>query len=172
MPCNIEIKARVAGLAAFTDRVASLATSGPVHLTQDDTFFACPSGRLKLRVLDQQTGELIFYRRDDQAGPTASSYLIAPTSEPARLRECLTQAYGQVGRVVKDRVVYLVGRTRVHLDRVAGLGEFVELEVVLAEGEPADDGAREAHDLMGKLGITAADLVEGAYVDLLAARGG
>ena len=67
----------------------------------------------------------------------------------------------------KHRTLYLVGRTRVHLDRVEGLGEFLELEVVLAEGETPDAGAKEARALMTALGLADDQLVEGAYVDLL-----
>jgi adenylate cyclase class IV len=56
----------------------------------------------------------------------------------------------------------------VHLDRVEDLGEFLELEVVLADGESADSGTRDAHALMQALGIGAAQLIDVAYVDLLA----
>jgi adenylate cyclase class IV len=58
----------------------------------------------------------------------------------------------------------------VHLDRVEGLGEFLELEVVLEEGESAEAGTAEAHALMARLGIGTEQLVQGAYVDLLNAR--
>jgi predicted adenylyl cyclase CyaB len=71
--------------------------------------------------------------------------------------------------VRKQRTLFLAGRTRIHLDRVEGLGDFLELEVVLAEGEPADAGVREARALMHALGVESSQLVEGAYVDLLAA---
>jgi predicted adenylyl cyclase CyaB len=84
------------------------------------------------------------------------------------LREALSLAYGQAGRVQKHRTLYLAGRTRVHLDRVVGLGHFVELEVVLEDDEPSDVGVREAHELMARLGIEPSQLIEGAYVDLLA----
>ncbi|HZT56537.1 MAG TPA: CYTH domain-containing protein, partial [Burkholderiaceae bacterium] len=63
-----------------------------------------------------------------------------------------------------------VGRTRVHLDRVEGLGDFLELEVVLRDDESAADGVAEAHALLRRLRVDAAQLVSGAYVDLL--RGG
>jgi adenylate cyclase len=51
------------------------------------------------------------------------------------------------------------------------LGHFLELEVVLGDEEPVEDGVREAHSLMEKLGIHASQLIEGAYVDLHARRG-
>ena len=69
--------------------------------------------------------------------------------------------------VRKVRHLYLVGRTRIHLDRVEGLGDFLELEVVLAERDSIGDGEAEAHQLMGPLGVTPEDLVPDAYVDLL-----
>jgi adenylate cyclase class IV len=77
-------------------------------------------------------------------------------------------AYAQAGRVQKHRTLFPVGGTRVHLDRVADLGDFLELEVVLAAHEPSEVGVREAHALMASLGVEASQLVEGAYVDLLA----
>jgi adenylate cyclase class IV len=58
----------------------------------------------------------------------------------------------------------------VHLDRVEDLGDFLELEVVLSDGEPPEPGIDEAHGLMAALGVAPAQLVEGAYVDLLAGR--
>jgi predicted adenylyl cyclase CyaB len=72
--------------------------------------------------------------------------------------------------VIKQRTLYLVGRTRIHLDRVEGLGEFMELEVVLDEQETSEHGISEAHRLMALLNIDASQLVETAYVDLLAER--
>jgi predicted adenylyl cyclase CyaB len=71
------------------------------------------------------------------------------------------------GIVTKEREVFLVGRTRIHLDRVDGLGDFVELEVVLQPDDDEESGAAEAHALFDKLGVSQADLVAVAYVDLL-----
>ncbi len=170
MARNIEIKARIDSVEALAPRVAALADRGPVEIRQDDTFFACEQGRLKLRALSADAGQLIFYRRPDQAGPKESFFVISPTASPDTLREALSLAYGRAGRVRKHRTLYLVGRTRVHLDRVEALGHFVELEVVLAEDEASAAGVDVARQLMAALGIPAAQLVEGAYVDLLMAR--
>ena len=167
MPRNIEIKARLADIDITTQRAAAFATEGPTAIAQDDTFFRCDNGRLKLRAFSATEGELIFYRRSDQAGPKESFYVRSATSQVASLRESLTLAYGQVGRVLKQRTLFLVGRTRVHLDRVQGLGDFLELEVVLRDDESSETGVAEAHALMAQLGVGADQLVERAYVDLL-----
>lgn len=169
MARNIEIKARVDDIDALAAKAAAVADEGPVEIAQDDTFFRCARGRLKLRAFSASEGELIFYRRADGAGPKESFYLRTPTADPETLREALTLAYGQAGRVRKQRRLYLVGRTRIHLDRVDGLGCFVELEVVLHAREAAADGVREAEALMARLGIARGQLIEGAYVDLLSA---
>lgn len=167
MPRNVEIKARVVDASGLATRVAALASEGPTLIVQDDTFFACSGGRLKLRAFSDGTGELIFYRRADHAGPKESFYVRSPTDSPDSLREVLTLANGQAGRVRKKRRLFMIGRTRVHLDEVEQLGHFLELEVVLADGEAAEDGVREAHALMSSLGIEPAQLVDQAYVDLL-----
>jgi predicted adenylyl cyclase CyaB len=171
MPMNIEIKARVDDLPALTMKVAALADAGPFEILQDDTFFPCTTGRLKLRVFSDVAGELIFYRREDREGPKESSYTVSPTSCPGSLREALELAYGVAGRIVKRRTLYLVGRTRVHLDEVAGLGSFLELEVVLEDGESSQAGVHDAHDLMATLGVAPDQLVATAYVDLACANG-
>lgn len=171
MPRNIEIKARLGGDGASLDavaaRAAALATEPACDIIQDDTFFPCDTGRLKLRAFATGGGELIYYRRADAAGPKESFYVLAPVDDCDSLRLALSLAYGEAGRVRKRRTLVMVGRTRVHLDRVEGLGEFLELEVVLRDDEASAVGEAEAHALMAQLGVAPAQLVEGAYVDLL-----
>ena len=171
MSRNVEIKARVSNLEALALKVAAIATAGPTELFQDDTFFRCEAGRLKLRAFSEQDGELIFYRREDRAGPKESFYVRSPTAAPGSLRHALTLALGQLGRIRKRRTLFLIGRTRVHLDQVETLGEFMELEVVLGEDEALALGVLEANRIMERLGIAPQQLLEGAYVDLVARRG-
>jgi adenylate cyclase class IV len=167
MARNIEIKARIENIAELHGKVAAIADSGPVVIIQDDTFFNCPAGRLKLRAFPDGRGELIYYRRADDPGPKESFYLICPAPFPDSLREILSHAFGQCGRIQKRRTLFLVGRTRIHLDQVNGLGEFLELEVVLEDSDSLEAGVTEAHALMKRLAIEPSQLIEGAYVDLL-----
>src|SRR5207249_777683 len=168
MPRNIEIKARTASVDALVPTVRLIADPGPFEMPQDDTYFTCAGGRLKVRTFSKDEGELIYYRRSDQQAAKESFYLRSPTSSPETMRISLSLAYGQVARVEKHCTLLLLGRTRIHLDKVSGLGHFLELEVVLDEHEPPEAGVREANDLLARLGVEPSQLIEGAYVDLLA----
>jgi predicted adenylyl cyclase CyaB len=167
MPRNVEIKARLRDLGA-TRRLVEAIADGPGQLVeQSDTFFRIEGARLKLRERSGDDAELIHYRRADAKGPKASEYATVLVRDAAALRELLAAALGVTGRVVKRRLVYRVGRTRIHLDEVQDLGSFLELEVELADGEAADLGVREAKRLMGALQIEEDALIAQAYVDLL-----
>jgi predicted adenylyl cyclase CyaB len=170
MPRNVEIKARVPAPNELLDAVLEIADRGPTVFAQDDTFFACDTGRLKLRTFSATEGQLIFYRRPDVAGPKLSEFVMSATAEPDALRRLLSLAYGVVGRVRKTRTLCFVGQTRIHLDDVEDLGHYVELEVVLAADETEAEGQAIAEDLVRRLGIRPEHLITRAYVDLLADR--
>jgi predicted adenylyl cyclase CyaB len=167
MPRNIEVKVRIDSVAALLPRVRHLAEQGPWEIRQDDTYFNCEGGRLKLRVIAADAGELIYYRRSVKAAPRESEYLRSPTASPDTLRATLTRAYGELGRIRKRRLLFLRGRTRIHLDEVERLGEFLELEVVLGAQESAAAAAQEAQQLLRQLGIETAPLIAGGYLELM-----
>ena len=167
MPQNIEIKAHARGFEQQMEKAAELA-DGPVErIEQEDTFYRTRRGRLKLRIFAEGNGELIFYRRADQAGPKTSSYDRFKTVEPFQLKCVLDGGLEPIGVVRKRRSLYLHGQTRIHLDEVEGLGRFLELEVVLLPGQPESEARREAERLMQVLGIRQCDLIDRAYLDLL-----
>jgi predicted adenylyl cyclase CyaB len=168
MPRNVEIKARLRDREGVEALVRERAHHGPELINQADVFFRCDEGRLKLRTFSNGSGELIFYRRPDVEGPTQSEFLKAPTSDPKAMTRALGSALGVIGVVCKRRTLYLIGQTRVHLDDVEGLGHYLELEVVLEDGQSADEGSGIAGELMAWLDITEGDLEARAYVDLLA----
>jgi adenylate cyclase class IV len=167
MSRNIEIKARVDDLDALRTRAAALASGRRPIMEQADTFFSVPQGRLKVRAFADGSGELIAYERANERGPKPSTYTRVECGDAAALCEALARVLPVRGVVTKHREVFLVGRTRIHLDRVAHLGSFVELEVVMADGESPEVGRHEAQDLLRLLAIPDGDLVPDAYIDLL-----
>ncbi len=164
---NIEVKARLKDPSRQQQLAKAIATSGPTVLNQHDIFFRVPQGRLKLRASGDGSGELIQYDRPDAAQSKTSQYVVVPTQHPGEMLEALTRALGVSAEVRKTRTLYLAGRTRIHLDNVQGLGQFIELEVVLEEGESEAVGRAEADHLMRQLEIHPEDLISGAYADML-----
>ena len=61
----------------------------------------------------------------------------------------------------------MVDQTRIHIDTVQDLGNYMELEVVLRPEQTLEEGQAIARDLQTKLGVKDEDLIECAYVDLL-----
>jgi len=161
MPRNVEIKARVNDLEKMREKVVRIAGKPATVLNQEDIFFNSPRGRVKLRI-QNGTAELIYYFR-----PRESDYLCLPVPDPAAARRMLAKVHGERGVVRKTRWLYMVGQTRVHLDWVEGLGDFLELEVVLREDQGIEEGAAIARDLIRRLGIREDDLLDRAYVDLM-----
>ncbi len=167
MPVNIEIKARVADIEALKQRAEALSDTPVETIPQEDIFFRTEKGRLKLRIISPDEGWLIYYERPNQGGPKRSDYHFSRTFEPDTLEKVLTEALGRRGVVRKTRRLYLAGQTRIHVDEVEGLGHFMELEVVLRQGQSEAEGRAIAEDLMRRLGIRESDLLEGAYMDLI-----
>jgi predicted adenylyl cyclase CyaB len=170
MPSNIEMKAVLKDRIETEAVAARLCTFGPTTFPQEDFFFKCDGARLKLRILAPDRGELIRYERADFADTRRSTYLIARTEDPDVLLDILTATLGRTGVVKKMRTLYLVGQTRVHIDQVEGLGEFLELEVVLHAGQSDVEGKKIAAGLLADFGVEQHQIVAEAYIDLLSRR--
>ncbi len=166
MPKNIEIKATIRNYAAVKTRIQQLCPAQPALLRQKDTYFRIRNARLKLRETPA-AAELIYYRRNTEKGPKLSRYIRKKILFPAILRNFLALLLGVRGVVEKERLLFFHGRTRIHLDTVRTLGQFVEFEVVLGDSDPPASGQAEAEMLMNQLNLSLADLVAASYIDLL-----
>jgi homotetrameric cytidine deaminase len=164
---NVELKARDPYPERSLERALALGAEDRGELRQRDTYFAALRGRLKLREQEPGGAELIAYERADAARARESRYRIAPVADPGALRDALDAALGTLAVVDKRRRLLVWDGVRIHLDRVEGLGAFVELEGV---ADAASDLAREA-DLVERLRAELAiadDAIEAtAYADLL-----
>ncbi len=167
MPRNIEIKAWLPDISATEKCLLDLQIPKTNVIHQSDIFFESLRGRIKLRRFQNNTGELIFYERADLQGPKISAYHIYRTEDAGSLQKTLELAFPVSGEVNKIRELYLTGQTRIHLDRVDELGEFIELEVVMKDGQTFEEGDKIARDLMQKLGVSMEDCIGEAYIDLI-----
>jgi predicted adenylyl cyclase CyaB len=170
MSSNLEIKARCRDLAAARSAAQRVATRYVGVDRQVDTYYCTREGRLKLRESSLAGGQLVPYLRPDASGPRRADYQVIPVEDAAGLKALMSRILG-VHRVVrKQREIFLYRNVRIHLDRVEGLGEFVELEAVFDGSPAAAAEQRHALDfLMRELGIDPADLVAGSYEGLVGA---
>jgi predicted adenylyl cyclase CyaB len=167
---NIEIKAR----CGDPDRVrGALRARGADFRGVDhqvDTYFHCPRGRLKLREGNIERS-LIHYDRPDQPGPKPARVTLCHPADTASLREVLTAALGVWTVVDKRREIYFVDNVKFHVDQVQGLGSFVEIEAIDADGEIGEQKLREqCEEYVRVLGIEDEDLVTCSYSDLLSSE--
>jgi predicted adenylyl cyclase CyaB len=168
---NIELKARIVDCDAVRKQAEAIATERLGIERQVDTYFHCRNGRLKLREIEGQAAQLIWYTRPDAHGPKPSDYQIVPVNAPGRLKVALTAALGMRVVVEKRREIFLWHNVRIHLDEVAGQGTFLEFEAVLQP--PLDDtsGQAQLEELARHFGIATDDLVSGSYGEMLDTKG-
>jgi predicted adenylyl cyclase CyaB len=165
---NIELKARLRESAGARAVAESLADR-PVELQmQCDTYFNCPHGRLKLREIEGQSAQLIWYDRADRAEAKESDYRLVDVADSKGLLAALTAALGVRSVVRKRRRIYWHRNVRIHLDDVDGTGSFLEFEAVLSD--PADEPASRqlVDELARQFDLKSDDLLRGSYGDMLA----
>lgn len=168
---NVEIKARCANPARVRNW---LTQAGARYVGEDhqvDTYFDVPHGRLKLR---QGTIEyaLIQYDRPDQAGPKVSQVRLTqvPREQGPALLAQLTAALGVKVTVDKRRHIYFIGNVKFHIDTVAGLGNFMEIEAIDADESLGETHLRQQCDqYMAELEIVQKDLLTQSYSDMMRA---
>lgn len=167
----VEIKARTTRTA---DQRKLLLAKGADFIGTDhqvDHYFNVPEGRLKLRSGNIEHS-LIFYRRNNQAGPKDSS--VGLTKIDSReladeLAATLNQALGTWVKVDKQREIYFIDNVKFHLDEVAGLGAFIEIEAIGDSADQREELLRQCQEYVAYLGVQGEELVEVSYSDLLSA---
>ncbi len=169
MSSNIEIKARCHDLIRARELAKTVATEWVGVDYQVDTYFQTRQGRLKLRESSVSGGQLVPYVRADEEGPKRSDYQVIPVADPTGLKALLGTILGVHQVVEKEREIALCDNVRIHLDRVKGLGTFIEFEAVFdaTVDDEAEQHAKVAR-LIAALEIADGDRVAISYEGLLA----
>jgi adenylate cyclase, class 2 len=164
---NLELKAKYPNMGTAATVVERLGAEIGGLLTQTDTYFDVPRGRLKLREIEGRGSELIGYRRPSDTAERWSDFRVAPVTRPDAMKAVLTDSLGVASVVKKRRRLFLWNNCRIHLDEVDTLGAFIEFEV-LSAGDDNDDVARMT-ELRREFGIPDRDIITGSYIDLIQA---
>jgi adenylate cyclase class 2 len=168
---NIEIKAR----SANADFIRSyLLGHGAVFKgvdRQTDTYFNVKNGRLKLREGNIENA-LIYYERDNQAGPKGSQFELVSVPDAATLKNVLSKSLGVKIVVEKSREIYFIDNVKFHIDEVKGLGNFVEIEASNLYADVSREELQSQCDhYLSAFGIKNEDLIAVSYSDMVLGTG-
>lgn len=166
---NVEIKAKCAALDAIRQKLLDRNADyiGLDH--QIDTYFVVPDGRMKLRQGNIENS-LIFYKRNNQAGPKASFVKLMTLSAEKAVEtlELLRAALGILKVVDKQREIYFIDNVKFHIDEVQTLGSFVEIEAIDSDGSLGRAYLQnQCTEYMEYLAIKENDLLESSYSDMV-----
>lgn len=164
---NVEIKARLSNPERVREKLQALGADFKGSDRQTDTYFNCPSGRLKLREGNIENS-LIYYERGNVSGPRQSLVKLAKLPAGTALRDVLSGALGVKIEVKKTREIYFIGNVKFHIDIVDGLGGFCEIEAIDDSAAPDKEKLlTQCRHYMAELGIQQDELIDRSYSDLL-----
>jgi adenylate cyclase class 2 len=163
----IEIKAHCPNPQTIRDILRSRNAAFRGVDRQTDTYFKVAHGRLKLRE-GQIENSLVYYERENQAGPKQSEVILLPSTPGSALKEILIRSLGVLVVVEKQRKIYFIDNVKFHIDTVKDLGSFVEIEAIDADGSCGKDKLLAQCRLFLELfKVAPEDLVADSYSDLL-----
>jgi predicted adenylyl cyclase CyaB len=167
---NIEIKARCKEHAKIRDLLKSRGADFKGTDHQIDTYFNVHHGRLKLREGNIENS-LIYYEREDKEGPKQSDIILFKSTPGSSLKPILVNACGVLVVVDKMREIYFIENIKFHIDIVADLGAFVEIEAIDETGSIGKEKLLDqCNEYLRLFNIPESDLVSVSYSDLLLAR--
>ena len=163
---NLELKARFPDLRKARRIAARMGLIRVARDRQCDTYFQVRGGLLKVRQSCVFPDEVIYYRRTHRRSVRPCQYWIVRLEDGGALRTLLAAAHPVTVVVRKTRDIYLFENVRIHLDRVAGLGSFIEFEAVERYRVTARSRLRVAL-LRETFAIRQRDVVGASYSQLL-----
>lgn len=162
---NLELKAKYHNLERLRHLAREIGAEYQKTMRQRDTYFAASRGRLKLRETDGEPAQLIYYDREDKSESRYSHYSLCEISHPVAFKKVILAALAVKVEVIKVRELWMFQNTRIHLDEVNGLGDFVELETVI-DKQTEEEAQKEHQSVKEKLEIDDAELIAVSYGDM------
>ena len=163
MPLNLELKIELKNHKAVEGILKALKAPMVKVMNQKDVYYKRKGGLLKLRI-EEEGCTLIKYLRDEKGKDRWSDYelLTLTGSNPEKY---LADLFTIETVVAKTRTLYMYDNTRVHLDKVKGLGYFLELETLMINGKA--DAKKRFDFLVKELKLDLTKEIKKSYRDLM-----
>lgn len=168
MPKNLEIKVPVKSLSKLMKIVEEKGGELIYSSRQIDVYYKLQNGRLKVR--NSQNGEksVIFYRRIEDGSERWSDFEVIPVPNPEDWIKFFDKFLDRLVVVDKHRTLYHLQNTRIHFDKIKGLGNFVELETKVVGSK--SKARKEFAEIMELLKLNPQEQILNSYSDLILKR--
>lgn len=161
---NLEIKCEVSVFKNIKKILENFRNYSYSKEKQTDIYYKVNSGRLKLRIINNKSGNLIFYDRNEQTNKRISNYIISATDNFSELDLILRKQFKVLVTVDKKREIYIYKNIRFHLDSVKDLGKFLEVEIIFNNHKEAN---LQMNEIISKLKLIENNFIKESYSDLL-----
>lgn len=168
MPKNYEIKFPVENYNQIKKKALSLRgkfqSQNHYSEAQKDYYYKIKTARLKLRIINNNFGSLIFYDRPEEDSKRISEYLLVRTKDHNEMKEILDNLFEELIVVSKKREVFIYDNVRIHLDKVKNLGVFLEFEIIFSSLEKAK---KQMKYMIEHFGLDENVFIKNSYSDML-----
>lgn len=161
---NLEIKIKLEDASHINSIRNSLKQYSRSVEKQIDVYYKVRKGRLKLRIINDKEGSLILYKRAEKKGKRISHYIISKTKDFRELDFILSRQFEILVKVIKKREIFVSKNVRVHLDKVSGLGNFLEIEIIYSK---LLNAKKQMKELINLLHLDEKKFIKNSYSDML-----
>lgn len=167
MAINLELKIKTQSTDELVKKIKSNGGKFIELLPQKDTYYKFDKGLLKLRKVKEEF-QLVKYNRNEKEGERWSDYsLLFIKGED--VEGYLKDLFEIETIVEKERNLYIYKNTRIHLDSVTNLGQFLELETVV-KNITKEEAKIEFDEVVKFLGLDLQTQIKKSYRDLMLAK--
>ena len=164
MPTNLELKVKLKSIKKIKSTLELIGAENRGILLQRDIYYSTTTqGLLKLRIENGQES-LIYYNRNEKGTKRWSYFDYIKFTDNGALT-FFDKIFKTEAVVQKKRELFYYDDTRIHLDNVKFLGNFLELETLVLNGKT--DAQVRFNKIINLLNLNKADQIRKSYRDLL-----
>ena len=163
MPVNLELKIKLKSFNIVKKILKEINAEFVKTLNQKDVYYKNHGGLLKLRIENSEQS-IIKYLRDEKGIDRFSAYEVLHFAG-GNAENFFSKVFKVETVVQKKRQLFMYYNTRIHLDTVEGLGNFLELETLVLNGKA--DAKKRYNEIIKLLKLDKYDSIRKSYRNLM-----
>jgi adenylate cyclase class 2 len=167
---NVEIKASCDDFEAIKTKLAGLGAKRVTSMLQRDIYYRCKGYRKKMRVITNDHTQLIVYKRDNEPNARESKYSVKKIISPIICHAMNRLRHGIDVVVDKKRELWRWKSVRIHLDKVTGLGRFIEIESLTSRDISLEEADKRCQTMIEALQLPSNSFLSHSYSDMIKAK--